>query len=139
MLFAETDQVFFAYKRFAACIDIHIYTKFFSLGDDIVNFIVGQVQFMAIFCSPAAGTVQIAGRSRIKKDCPWNITVIFCTKLFFLWPADQCCIDKKINSQCFCNIRIYFLKYFSNIGVIWMFRVFNCFTDCFSLGRESAL
>ena len=92
---------------------------------------------MTIFSSPASGTVQVAGRGRVKKNCPWNIAVVFFAEFLFFWPSDQCCIYEEIYSKCFCNIRVNVFKNFTDIGIIWMLRIFDCFTDCFSLRREA--
>ena len=79
MFLAETDQVFFADKRFTTGVNVHIYAQFFALSDDIVDFVVSQIEFMTIFSSPASGTMQVTGRSRIEKNCPRNVTVVFFT------------------------------------------------------------
>ena len=77
MLFTDPDQIILPDKRFASGIDIHVDTKFLALTDDVINFIKGQVQFISIFCSPAAGAVQIAGAGRIKQNRPRNVAVVF--------------------------------------------------------------
>ena len=138
MFFTETDQVFFADKRFTTSVNVHIYAKFFALSDNIVDFVISQIEFMTIFSSPTSSTVQITGRSRIKQNGPRNITIVFFTEFFFFRPSNQCGVYKEIDSQSFGNIRINIFKYFADIGIIWMIRIFNCFTDCFSLRREVA-
>ena len=75
--FAEVYQVFFADQRFSACVDVHIDAHLFALTDDVVDFIEGQIQFVAVFSSPASRAVQIAGTGGIEKNSPRDVTVIF--------------------------------------------------------------
>ena len=65
MLFAESDHVFFTYKRLSACKHIKISPQFFSLRDHRVHFVKGQIQFISILRCPASGTVQVTGTCRI--------------------------------------------------------------------------
>ena len=94
---------------------------------------------MTILCGPAPGTVKIAGRCRIQKDCPWNIAVIFCPQFFFFFPSNQCRINKEVYCQRLCYIGINFLEKTANISVIWMFWIRDCFTDHPSLCNEFSI
>ena len=91
---------------------------------------------MSIFRRPASRTVQIAGRCRIQKDSPWNITVILLSQFFFLFPANQTGINKKIHSKCLSHIGIYLFKKTADIAIIRMFRICNCFPNYFSLRNK---
>ena len=50
---------------------------FFALAYDFIHDVVGQVQGVTIFGSPAADAVQVAGAGRVEEDGPGNIAVIF--------------------------------------------------------------
>ena len=65
MLFAESNHVFFTYKRLSACKHIKINPQFFSLRDHRIHFVKGQIQFISILRCPASGTVQVTGTCRI--------------------------------------------------------------------------
>ena len=88
MLLAQPDQVFFPDHRLSSCVDIHIDSQFFSLTYDIVDLIIGKVQFVAVFRSPAAGAVKVAGAGGIQQDGPGNIAAVFLSALFLFGPSD---------------------------------------------------
>ena len=88
MLFAQPNQIILSRQRLTAGIDIHIDTQFLALLNNAVNLIKGKIQLIAILGSPTSGAVQIAGRCRVQKNRPGNITVILCSVFFLLRPAD---------------------------------------------------
>ena len=137
MLLAKTDQIFFSYKRFSSCINIHINTKLFTLADNIIDLIISEVQLVSILCCPASCTVQITGTCRIKKYRPRNITAIFFTAFILSRPACKVCIDKEVCSQSFHNMWINISYQSMNKRIIRMFRIGNGFADHRSLCRKS--
>ena len=85
---AQPEDVLFPNQRFTAREDVHISSKLFALADNVAEFLVCQVQLVAVFSSPAASTVKITGRGRIHKNRPRNIAVQLLTIVFLLGPAD---------------------------------------------------
>lgn len=71
------QDVRFADQRFAASEEVEMAAYFFALAYDFIHDIVGQVQGVTIFGSPAADAVQVAGAGRVEEDGPGNIAVIF--------------------------------------------------------------
>ena len=96
VLFAKGNQILFTHQRFTAGVDVHIHTHFLALGDNGVNFVEGQVQLVSIFCRPAAGTVQVAGRGGVQQDCPGDIAVVFLSIFLLLGPADDVGVEEEV-------------------------------------------
>ena len=78
MTLTESNQIFFANQGFSASVDVHVDTELFTLFYYVIDGVQIQVQFVTVLSSPAAGTVQITGRSRVEKDSPGNVAVLFC-------------------------------------------------------------
>ena len=74
---AEFQDVRFTDQRFAASEEVEMAAYFFALAYDFIHDVVGQVQGVTIFGSPAADAVQVAGAGRVEEDGPGNIAVIF--------------------------------------------------------------
>ena len=89
MLFCQTQDIFFTYKRFAAGEHIKIRSQFFSLTYNIGKLFIGEIQLMTIFCCPASGAVQITGTRRIHQHGPWDIAVVFFTVHTDLFRSDK--------------------------------------------------
>ena len=106
MIFTEMNNILFANHRFSAGKQIYIGSEFGSLLYDIIHFFIGQIQLIAIFSRPAAGTFQIAGTCRIHKNCPWYIAIIFFFILTLFLVADQGTIDNKVLQQPVSDTRI---------------------------------
>ena len=78
MLFAQTDEVALANKRFAACIQEYVGAHFLGLADDIVEFLEAQAFMALVFvvCRPASFAAQVAGGGGIHEDGPGHIAVV---------------------------------------------------------------
>ena len=50
---------------------------FFPLAYDFVHDFIRQVQRVAVFRSPAADAVQVAGTRRVEEDGPGDVAVVF--------------------------------------------------------------
>ncbi len=138
MFFAKADQIGFADQRLAAGVDVHVDAKLFTLPDNIVDLIIGQIQLVAVFGRPAAGTVQITGRGRVEKDRPRNVAVVFLPVFLLPGPPDKTGVDKKIDSQRFHDVGVNLRDKSSNIGIIRMLRICNCLPDRLSLRSKLA-
>ena len=57
----QPEDVLLAHQRFPAGEDVHVGPKALPLTDDVAEFLIGQVQLVAVFGGPAAGTVEVAG------------------------------------------------------------------------------
>ena len=125
MLLAQPDQIFFPDHRFSACINVHIDAQFFPLTDNIVNLIVAEVQFISIFCCPAAGAVKVAGAGRVQKDCPWNIAAVFLPAFFLFWPSYHRSVNKEIYRRCFHYVRVHVFQNVTDIAIIGVLRICN--------------
>ena len=96
MLLAQPDDVLLANQRLATGVDIHVDAQRLALTDDVIDFLIGQVQLVAIFRGPATGTVQVAGRGGVQQDGPGNIAVELLPCLFLDRPADDIGVQKEI-------------------------------------------
>ena len=76
MFLAESDYIVFSYQRLTSCKQVSVNSQFFAFCHDFVHFLICKVQLVAVFCCPAACTVEIAGRSRIHQNYPRNVAVV---------------------------------------------------------------
>ncbi|MPN06727.1 hypothetical protein SDC9_153983 [bioreactor metagenome] len=106
MLFAETEDVFFADQRLASRIDIHIGAELFALLDDAVKGIIVHGQLIAVLCRPAACAVKVTGRSRIHQDGPRDVAPIFQFVFFLAFRSDGGGIDHQILENFLSDTRI---------------------------------
>ena len=133
MLLAQANQIIFAYQWFAAGVDVHIDAQFLALPDDGVNFLKAQVQLVAIFSGPAAGTVQVAGTGGVQQDRPRNITVVLLTEFFLNGPADNIGIEEEIHKERFQYAVVHTLKSVHNQLVHIVVRVVDDSAEGISL------
>ena len=77
MLPAEFQDIGLADQRFAAGEEVEMTADFFPLAYDFVHDFIRQVQRVAVFRSPAADAVQVAGTRRVEEDGPGDVAVVF--------------------------------------------------------------
>ena len=111
MFFTQAYDIFFADQRFSAGINVKISAQIFSLCDNAVDLIEGQIQLMAVFSRPASGTVKIAGRGRIQKNRPRRITVVLLTNFLLPFPADEIRIENKVRKEFLYNAGIHIFQH----------------------------
>ena len=92
---AEFQDVRLPYQRFAAGHHVKMDAQRLSLGNDFIHIIVGKVQRMSVFGSPAAYAVAVACAGGIKKDDPGNIDAVFLP----VFPAFLISIKSRFKSQ----------------------------------------
>ena len=73
---AELQDIRFSYERFPAGHHVEMDAQCFTLGDNLIHHIVGQVQGVAVLSGPASDAVAVTGTGWIKKDDPGNIDTI---------------------------------------------------------------
>ena len=123
MLLTKADQVFFAHQRFSSCVYVQVNTQLFALLYNIVDLIIGQIQFIAIFRSPTPGTVQIAGAGGIQQNRPGDIAAVFLTAFLLRLPAGKNRVDKKVYRGGFHHMGIDLIEHMTDIPVIGMLRI----------------
>ena len=99
MLAADLDEVFLAYQRFAAGVDIKVHAHFLALGDDGVDLLKAQVQLVAVFRGPAAGAVQVAGGRGIQQDDPRDVAVVLLAVFLLNGPAQNVGVEDEIGEE----------------------------------------
>ena len=77
MSFAEPDNVRLAHQRLAAAEQEEIASERVGLIDDIIHFLICEIQLVAVFGCPAASAVEVAGRGGIHQNRPRNVAVVF--------------------------------------------------------------
>ena len=91
MLFTKTDDIILSDKRLTAREHIEMSTELLSLGNNAVHFIICKILLVAVFCSPAALTLEIAGTCGVYKDLEGYVTVIlFSVCSYFLCSEITC-------------------------------------------------
>jgi len=99
VLAADLDEVFLAYQRFAAGVDIEVHTHFLALGDDGVDFVKAQVQLVAILRRPAAGAVQVARGGGIQQDDPRDVAVVLPAVFLLDGPAQNVGVEDEVGEE----------------------------------------
>ena len=110
MFFAKSDYIFFTYEWFAACHKISMDTKFLALCYNAVQILVCKIIFVAVFCSPAACAMHIAGTCGVHKYYPGNIAVIFFAHFLTCSESMESCFISKCHKSLFKNKRVYFFN-----------------------------
>ena len=136
VLFAQTDNILLSDEGFAAGIDVHIDTEFFTLTDEVVDLLVGKVQLVAVFRGPAACAVKIAGGSRIQQNGPGNVAVILLTKVFLDLPPLQVDVEKEVVDDGLDNVALHIKQYVPDIRIVGMLRFTDGILDCLDLAGK---
>src|SRR5699024_10108410 len=76
MRFTQAEQIVLAYHRFTAGVEEHIGSQFIGLIDDVIQFLIAQIQLITVFCRPTAGAMKVAGGSGVQQDCPGAIASV---------------------------------------------------------------
>ena len=76
-------------ERLAAGVDVDVGSQLDALVDDGVDFLVGEVLLVTVFCRPASGAAQVAGARRIEQDGPGDVAVVLIAHRFLLWPREH--------------------------------------------------
>ena len=97
MFLTEPDQILPAGEWFTSRVGVKVNTKAFTLADDVIDFIICQIQPVPIVRSPTAGAVEIADRSGFQQDCPGNVALVFLAKFLLAPPSDQNGFDEEVN------------------------------------------
>ena len=121
MLFCQTQDVFFAHKRFAAGEHVEVGSQLFSLAYDIRKFLIGKIQLVAVFCCPASGAVQVTGTCRVHQHRPWDVAVVFFTVHTDLFRSDESCLESQVQSSHFDHLRIQLVQ--SAVDILYPFVV----------------
>ena len=136
MLFAQPDQITLADKGLSPGVDVHIDAQLFALTDNVVDLIKAQIQLVAVFRRPAAGTVEVAGRGRVQQDGPGNVAAILPPRLLLGAPANQVRVDEEIDADGLDHILVNIAEQVQHILVIGMIRIFDNFPQDRPLGRK---
>ena len=96
MLFAELNQVFFPHQGFTAGVDIEVSAHFLTLANDIINFIIGQVQLVAVLRGPTSLAMKVAGRGGVQQDGPGHVAVVLGAVLVLLFPAGDAGVEEEV-------------------------------------------
>ena len=139
VLLAELDEIGLAHEGFTAGVDVHVHAHVLALADDIVDLVKGEVELVAVFRSPAAGAVQIAGAGWVKKDRPGNVAVMLLTELFLLFAADHVGIDEEIHHDRRENIVIDLVHHVADKIIVRIRRILDRAADRGALCREASL
>ena len=89
MRFAQVDEVVLADERLAAGVDVDVGSQLDALVDDGVDFLVGEVLLVTVFCCPASGAAQVAGARRIEQDGPGDVAAIPIAHRFLFRPCEH--------------------------------------------------
>lgn len=76
MLGSQLEQIVLAAHRLAAGAHIPVDAQLFTLGNQLVHFLIGQVQAVAVLGSPAALAMQVAGGGGVKQQDPRHVAII---------------------------------------------------------------
>ena len=106
MCCCQLQQVVFTAHRFTAGTHIPVNPKLFALRYQLIHFFIGQVQGLAIFCSPAAFTMQVTGCGRIKQQDPGHVAVVFFSQLHHIIVTGKHAFITKVQHIHFQNMRI---------------------------------
>ena len=136
MLFTEFDNICLAYQRFTAGVNVHVYAHVLALANDVVDLVKTEIQLVAIFCSPAAGTMKIAGRGGVQQYRPGNVAVVFIPQFLLFFPADEIGVDEEVDRYGGQYFRIYILNHMPYIWIIGGVRIRNGRTDCIALAAK---
>ena len=107
---AQLDQISLAYQRLAAGVDVEIGAHFLALTDDGIDGLQTQVQVVAVLGSPAAGTMQVAGRGGVQQDRPRHIAAFLLFHLILNSAALQAGVEQKVFKKCFAHSGIQLVK-----------------------------
>ena len=139
VLFAELDEIGLADERFAAGVDVHVNAHVLALTDDVIDLVKGEIELVAVFRSPAAGTVEIAGAGGIKKDRPGDVAVMLLAELFLLFDADHVGVDEEIHHDRRENIVIDLIHHVADEVIVRIRRILDGAADRGALAREASL
>ena len=139
VLFAELDEIGLADERFAAGVDVHVNAHVLALTDDVIDLVKGEIELVAIFRSPAAGTVEIAGAGGIKKDRPGDVAVVLLAELFLLFAADHVGVDEEIHHDRRENVVIDLIHHVADKIIVRIRRILDGAADRGALCREASL
>lgn len=73
---AQADKVVLAHERLAAGVDVDVEAQRHALVDDVVDFLVVEVELVAVLGGPAAGAMQVARVGGVKQDGPGNVALV---------------------------------------------------------------
>lgn len=76
VLGSQLEQIVLAAHRLAAGAHIPVDAQLFTLGNQLVHFLIGQVQAVAVLGSPAALAMQVAGGGGVKQQDPRHVAII---------------------------------------------------------------
>ena len=99
VLFAELDEIRLADERFAAGVNVHVNAHVLALTDDVIDLVKGEIELVAVFRSPAAGTVEVASGGRVHQDGPRDIAAVLLAVLDLLGIAQQTGIHDEVLKQ----------------------------------------
>ncbi len=99
VLAADLDEVFLAYQRFAAGVDVEVYAHFLALSDDGVDLVKAQVQLVAVLRRPAAGAVQVARGGGVQQDDPRDVAVVLLAVFLLDGPAQNVGIEDEVGEE----------------------------------------
>ena len=139
VIFAELDEIGLADERFAAGVDVHVNAHVLALTDDVIDLVKGEIELVAIFRSPAAGTVEIAGAGGIKKDRPGDVAVVLLAELFLLFAADHVGVDEEIHHDRRENVVIDLVHHVADKIIVRIRRILDGAADRGALCREASL
>ena len=121
----EPDQILFANKRFSAGVEKEIAAQLIGLVYDAVQLLIGQVHLISVFRRPAAGTMQVAGRSGIHQNSPRNVAVILLCQLIMDFSVPEGGVDDKVFKYSTAHLGIHIGENVQNQPVPVVIRVFQ--------------
>ena len=110
MHFADLKQISLADGGLTAGVDVHIGTQFLALTDDGIDGLQRKIQMVAVFCRPAAGAVEIAGRGRIKQNGPWDVAAILLPVFMLGGAAFEAGIEQEVLEESLPDTGIQFIQ-----------------------------
>ena len=106
MSFAELDEILLAHQRLTARVDVDMNAQLFTLRDDRIDIVIGEIERIAIICRPATGAVQVASTGRIEQDGPRNVAFVLLAALLLLGPSKEVRIDDESLQQVIAHLRV---------------------------------
>ena len=140
MLTAKTKNIVLSDKRFAAREHIKMRSKLNALIYDIINFIICEIEFMAVFRCPAAFAIHVTCTCRVNEHQPRNVALVFFTICPDGSRSVEACTENERQKHFFEIIPVDILKQIHRIGVpnviVIAYRIaetFKClFGKCFT-------
>ena len=110
VIFAQADDVLFADEGLAAGEQAGMGAQLLGLGQHTVHLLIGQALPVAVFGSPAAGAVHIAGGGGVHQNEPRDVAAVFFGVLLCLLVAAEAALIHRIGEEGFEDVGVGFIQ-----------------------------